>query len=84
MAHPILLQDFVNHLIAEMSTVICDQCSRSVESREYVAVKKLIHYLGIVSAGRNCFNPLRDIIYYQQDVQVVLRWGKWSHEIHPP
>ena len=61
MAHPILLQDFVNHLITEMSTVICDQCSRSAESREYVAMKKLSHYLGIISAGRNCFNPLRDI-----------------------
>ena len=26
MSHSILLQDFVNHLIAEMSTVICNQC----------------------------------------------------------
>ena len=58
MAHPILLQDFVNHLIAEMSTVIGDQCSRGAESREYVAAKELSHYLGIVSAGRNCFNSL--------------------------
>ena len=84
MSHPILLQDLVNHLIIEMGTVICDQCSRSVESREYVAAKKLSHYLGIISAGRNCFNLLRDIIYCQQDVQVIIRWGKWSHEIHPP
>ena len=84
MAHPILLQNLVNHLIAEMSTVICDQCSRSSESREYVAAETFSHYLGIISVGRNCFNPLRDIIYCQQDVQVVIRWGKWSHEIHPP
>ena len=58
MAHPILLQDLVNNLIAEMSTVIYDQCSRGSESLEYVATKKLSHYLGIVSVGRNCFNPL--------------------------
>ena len=84
MAHPILLQDLFNHLIAEMSTVICNQYLRGSESREYVAAKKLSHYLGIVSVGRNCFNPLLDIIYCQQYVQIVVRWGKWSHEIHPP
>ena len=76
MAYPILLQNLVNHLIAEMSTVICDQCSRSSESREYVASEKFSHYLGIISVGRNCFNLLRDIIYCQQDVHVVIRWGK--------
>ena len=84
MVNPILLQNLFNHLIAEMSIVICDQCSRGSKSREYVAAKKLSHYLGIVSVGRNCFNPLRDIIYCKQDVHVVVRWGKWSHEIHPP
>ena len=63
MAHPILLQDLVNYLIAEMSTVICDQCSWGSKSREYVAAKKLSHYLDIVSVGRNCFNSLQDIIY---------------------
>ena len=73
MVHPILLQDFVNHLIAEMGNVIYDQCSRSAESREYVTTKKLGHYLDIISAGRNCFHPLRDIIYCQQDVQVIIR-----------
>ena len=76
MSHPILLQDFVNHLITEMSTVICDQCSRSVESCEYVAAKKLFDHLGIISASRNWFNPLRDIIYCQQDVQAIIRWGE--------
>ena len=63
MAYPILLKDFVNHLIAEMGNVIYDQCSRSAESREYLVAKKLSHYLGIISEGRNCFNLLRDIIY---------------------
>ena len=84
MSHSILLKDFVNHLIIEMGTVICDQFSESAESREYVATKKLGHYPGIISAGRYCFNPLRDIIYSYQDVQVIKRWGKWSQEIHPP
>ena len=72
MAHPIILQDLVNHLIAEMSIVICDQCSRGSESQDYVAEEKLSHYLGIISVGQNCFNPLRDIIYCQQDVQVII------------
>ena len=63
MVHPMLFQNLVNHLIAEMSTVICDQCSRSSESLEYVAAEKFSHYLGIISVGHNCFNPLRDIIY---------------------
>ena len=63
MSHSILLKDFVNHLIAEMGTVICDQCSWSAEPREYVAAKKLGHNLGIISTDRYCFNPLRDIIY---------------------
>ena len=58
MAHPILFQNLVNHLIAEMSTVICDQCSRSSVSRKYVATEKFSHYLGIISVSRNCFNPL--------------------------
>ena len=31
MSHSILVQDFVNHLIAEMCTVICNQCSESAE-----------------------------------------------------
>ena len=84
MLHSILLQDFVNQLIAKMSTVICNQCSGSAEPREYVTTKKLGHYPGIISAGWYCFNSLRDIIYSQQDVQVIIRWGKWSHEIHPP
>ena len=84
MAHTILLQNLVNHFIAEVSTVICDQCSRGSKSGEYVAAKKLDHDLGIVGAGLNCFNPLRDIVYCHQDVQVVIRWGKWSHEIYPP
>ena len=35
-----------------------------------MAAKKLSHDLGIVGAGRNCFNPLQDIVYFQQDVQV--------------
>ena len=71
MAHPILLKNLVNHLIVEMSTVICDQCSRSSESREYVAAEKFSHYFGIISLGWNFFNPLRDIIYCQQDVQFL-------------
>ena len=83
MSHSILVQDFVNHLIAEMGTVICNQCSGGAELREYVVAKKLGHYPGIISADRYCFNPLRDIIYFQQDVQVIIRWGKWTHEIHP-
>ena len=28
MAYPIILQNLVNYLVAEMSTIICDQCSR--------------------------------------------------------
>ena len=51
MAHPIILKNLVNHLITEMSTVIYDQCSRSSESREYVAAEKLSHYLGIIIFG---------------------------------
>ena len=31
MSHSILVQDFVNHLIAEMGTVIGNQCSGSAE-----------------------------------------------------
>ena len=45
MSHSILVQDFFNHLIAEMSTVICNQCSGSAKPREYVTTKKLGHYL---------------------------------------
>ena len=37
MAHSMLVQDFFNHLIAEMGTVICNQCPGSAESLEYVA-----------------------------------------------
>ena len=73
MSHSILVQDFVNHLIAEMGTVICNQCSGSAEPRKYVTTKKLGHYPGIISTGRYCLNPLRDIIYCQQDVQVIIR-----------
>ena len=84
MSHSILVQDFVNHLITKMGIVICNQCSWSAEPWEYVAAKKLGHYLSIIGTGRYCFNPHRDIIYYQQDVQVIKRQGKWTHEIHPP
>ena len=44
MSHSILLKDFFNHLIAEMSTVIFNQSSGSAEPREYVTTKKLGHY----------------------------------------
>ena len=76
MSHSILVKDFVNHLIAEMGTVICNQCSWSAEPREYVAAKKLGHHTSIISAGRYCFNPFGDVIYDKQDVHVIKRWGK--------
>ena len=41
MPHSILVQDFVNHLIVEMGTFICDQCSWSAEPCKYVAAKEL-------------------------------------------
>ena len=84
MSYSILVQDFVNHLIAEMSIVICNQCSGSAEPSEYVVAKKLGHYPSIISAGWYCFNRLRDVIYCHQDVHVIKRRGKWTHEIHPP
>ena len=65
MSHSILVQDFVNHRIAEMGTVLCDQCSWGAEPCEYVATKKLGHHISIISAGRYCFNPFRDVIYYR-------------------
>ena len=41
MPHSIFLQDLVNHLITEMSTSICDQCSWSAEPCKYMAAKEL-------------------------------------------
>ena len=84
MPHSILVQDFVNHLIAEMGTSICDQCSWSAEPCKYVAVKELGYHTSIIGAGRYCFNPFRDVIYGKQDVQVIKRGREWAHEIHPP
>ena len=49
MSHSILVQDFVDHLIAKMGTVIYNQCSGSSEPREYMTTKKLGHYPGIIS-----------------------------------
>ena len=36
-----------------------------------MATKKLGHHTSIISAGQYCFNPFRDVIYGQQDVQVI-------------
>ena len=52
MAQFILVQDFVDHLIEEMGTSICDQCSWSAEPCKYVAAKELCYHTSIISAGR--------------------------------
>ena len=41
MLHTIFLQDYINQLVAEMSTAICDQCSRGAEPCENVVAKEL-------------------------------------------
>ena len=83
MLHSILMQDFVNHPIVEMGTSIFDQCSWSAESCKYVAAKELSYHTSIISAGRYCFNPFRDVIYCKQDVQVIKRGREWAYEVHP-
>ena len=50
MSHTIFLQDFINQLIAEVSTTIRDQCSWSAELGEYVAAKEFDYHNGIISA----------------------------------
>ena len=50
MSHTIFLQDFINQLIAEVSTTIRDQCSWSAESSEYVAAKEFDYHTGIIGA----------------------------------
>ena len=84
MPHFILVQDFVNHLIEEMGTSICGQCSWSAEPCKYVAAKELGYHTSILSAGRYCFNLFRDVIFYKKDVQVIKRGREWAHEIDPP
>ena len=75
MPHSILLQDFVNHLIVEMSTFICDQCLWSVEPCKYVAVKELGYHTSVISACRYCFYPFRDVIYSRKMYKLLNEGG---------
>ena len=84
MPHTIFLQDFINHLVAEMSIAIYDQCSWGVEPCENVAMKELDYHTGIIRACRYCLYPFGDVVHNKENIQVTEWRGEWTHEVHPP
>ena len=71
MQHTIFLQDLINHLVAEMNTTICDQCSWSAEPCKYVDAKDINYYIGIISACRYCFYLFGDVVHNKENIQVT-------------
>ena len=71
MSLTIFLQDFINQLVVEVSTTICDQCSWGVESCENVAAKKLDYHTGIIHACRYCLYPFGDVVHSKENIQVT-------------
>ena len=71
MSHTIFLQDLINQLVAEMGTSICNQCSWGVKPCKYMAAKEPGYHTGIISMCRNCFYSFRDVIHYEENIQVI-------------
>ena len=71
MPHTIFLQDFINQLVVEMSTTVCDQCSWGAELCKYVAAKELDYHIGIIIACRYCFYPFGVVAHGEENIQVI-------------
>ena len=71
MSHTIFLQDFINQLVAEVSTTIRDQCSWSVEPSKYVVAKELDYHTGIIGACQYCLYPFGDVVHSKENIQVT-------------
>ncbi|CAN0846101.1 hypothetical protein LINGRAHAP2_LOCUS4295, partial [Linum grandiflorum] len=70
-------------LFVEMSSTITDDRSRYTKPGKQL-LQEFSHYPGIISGKGLCFSPLQHIINRNQDVFVLERSWKRSHEVDSP
>jgi hypothetical protein len=80
----LLLHQLLKNPVAEMLASIIYDCSRCTKPSKDSVSQKLDHDSVVISLASNGLHPLGHIVHSNQDVQISIGVGKWSHEINAP